>query len=213
MDGEGTVSEAPAIIDAPLGLKLDLGCGLRPKEGFDGVDIASPAAKYRVDLTKFPWPWPTASADEIYSSHFVEHLDARLVVPSDISLTGNAEEDERRRIMYIGQDLLLAFFDECYRILKPEGSMLCIFPCARSDGAFQDPTHRRFLNQNTMAYLSKKGREDLSVSHYKVRCDFDSDIQSAGPMQFINRHEDVQRLAYNHYWNTVWELHATLKPK
>lgn len=66
------------------------------------------------DLTKFPYPFEDESIDGAFSSHFIEHLDG----PTRIK-----------------------FFNEMYRILKPNARMRHIHPHYRSVRAIQDPTH------------------------------------------------------------------------
>jgi predicted SAM-dependent methyltransferase len=58
-------------------VKLDLGCGPNPKEGYIGVDIIKYPNVHKVlDLTK-PWPWKNNSVDEIHCSHFIEHFNSK----------------------------------------------------------------------------------------------------------------------------------------
>ena len=53
-------------------LRLDLGAGMRPKEGFIGVDILPfKESVIRCDLRKAPWPWKDGSVDEVHCSHFL----------------------------------------------------------------------------------------------------------------------------------------------
>lgn len=105
-------------------LKLDLGCGPNPREGFAGVDrIAFNERIQEFDLRQ-PWPWADQSVSEVWCSHFVEHL----------------EPHERCH-----------FFNELYRILKPnrrengrdvEGFATIVVPHWGSCRAYGDPTHR-----------------------------------------------------------------------
>jgi predicted SAM-dependent methyltransferase len=124
-------------------VRLNLACGQVPRDGFEGVDLWS-GATHQMDLLKFPWKWASSSVDELYSAHFVEHIPMELT-PS-------------------GQDLFLAFFDECWRILKNGGVMTVVCPNARSNRAFQDPTHRRFIVGETFMYLSDEWRTRFSWS-------------------------------------------------
>ena len=77
---------APKLVEAasPSLIKLDLGCGLNPREGFEGVDLYGEKAKHKVDLFKFPWPFKDASVDEIHASHFLEPIPAREVEERDL---------------------------------------------------------------------------------------------------------------------------------
>ena len=56
-------------------VRIDLGCGNKKKEGFIGFDMKKgSSADHVCDLTK-GIPLPGNSVDEIYSSHFLEHVD------------------------------------------------------------------------------------------------------------------------------------------
>lgn len=200
--------EAPKLIeDTETELpKLDLGCGLDPKKGFEGVDLYSPAP-HKVDLLKFPWPWADESVGELVSSHFIEHIPAREVGPGDLSA-----EPHRGLTDFLGQDMLFAFMDECWRVLRPAGTLLLVFPCARSDGAFQDPTHRRYLNQNTLRYFTEEGREHYRVSHYKVKCNFQLlQLTPAGLVELTLMHPLVQARRMNGEWNVVLEFQQQMR--
>lgn len=171
-------------------LKLDLACGQTPKEGFEGVDAYAPNVKYKIDLLQFPWPWQDSSIDEIHCSHFIEHIPM----------------EERA-----GKDLLFCFFDECYRILKPNGIMTVICPNARSNRAFMDPTHRRFIVAETFFYFSENWRQKNKLDHYDVNCNFQAQVipMIAPEIQEENK-ETLHRLMFL-YWNTVLDWQATLK--
>jgi SAM-dependent methyltransferase len=55
-------------------VKIDIGCGVRKKEGFIGLDeMAGSAADVVADLTK-GLPFKDNSVDEVWSNHFLEHL-------------------------------------------------------------------------------------------------------------------------------------------
>jgi len=187
-------------------LKLDLGCGQNPKEGFDGVDLYAPNAKYKVDLFKFPYPFEDNSVDEIHCSHFVEHLPCREVEARDIAV------DLLEATRFRNQDFFFAFFDECYRVLKPEGTMFVAVPFGRNTRAFQDPTHRRFIMAETFGYLWKPWREANRLDHYNVRCNFASDVRPIvmEEMNLLAPERAAHKM--NVEWNAVLDLHVTLKP-
>jgi SAM-dependent methyltransferase len=209
-------AEAPPILvevaPSPL-LRLDLGCGHRPRDGFEGVDLHSPSAKHKVDLFRFPFPWADRSVEALLSSHFIEHLPARDVEERDLVLEGSGHREIRQE--FIGKDFLYAFMDECHRILAPGGTFLVIVPNQSWDGAYQDPTHRRFLNQNTFLYFNRTQREQMGVDLYsRASCDFMiSQMTPVGPEDFALRAAEVQERAFKHYRNTVYEWHITLQKK
>jgi len=81
-------------------VRLNLGCGEYPIQGFINVDAASLPGVDMV-LTVPPLPWPDAAASEIYMGHCLEHFDRE---------TGA---------------YLLA---ECYRVLEPGGTLGVVVP-------------------------------------------------------------------------------------
>jgi hypothetical protein len=186
-------------------LKLDLGCGRRVKEGFEGVDLYSKEATHQVDLFKFPWPWADECVGTLYSSHFLEHVPARDVEERDIRTKSHIDQ-------FLDQDFLFAIMDECWRILAPGAVFTIVVPNARSDGAFQDPTHRRFWNQMTFAYFQKHRREELDVGHYRTVTDFELiQLTPVGPVEIGLMHPEVQQKKWRAEWNAIFEWHAQFR--
>lgn len=168
-------------------MKLNLGCGRRPLEGYVNVDIAD-GANWVVDLFKFPWPWADGSVDEIYSRHFFEHVPGKL---------------------------RFKFMDECYRILKPGGKMMFIVPYYSTVWAVQDPTHEwPPICEASFWYFNRGWREDQKLDQYDVKCDFDFKIgyQAVNGLKYdisqMSEEDGVQ--AINHYLNVVSEIHVEL---
>lgn len=191
--------------DAPV--RLDFGCGQNPKEGFEGVDLLAPNPKHRIDLWKFPLPWEDSSVDEIFSSHFLEHLPMREVEERDL-YPGISEE---LREEFLGKDFLFAFMDECWRILKPDATMTVHVPNARSDRAFQDPTHRRFFVEWTFAYFTSDWRAANKLDHYRVKCHFGIHVNPIVPVELTTLHAEAQAKRFRENWNTVLDWVAVMK--
>lgn len=113
--------------------KLNLGCGMRPHEGYLNIDREQ-GAKYDVrwDLEATPWPFAEAdSVDEIRAEHTLEHLG-----------------QEPRVFCEIICDI--------HRLLKPGGLLTVIVPHHCSDGYFGDPTHVRAITPQLMSLFSRK---------------------------------------------------------
>lgn len=148
-------------------IRLDLGSGSRPREGFQGVDIAELAGVEAFDLVSGQrWPWKDSEVEELCSSHFIEHIAADYV---DVS-SPNPSAPYINRI--VKQDRLLFFFDEAYRVIRPGGLFHLVWPSLKSTDAFRDPTHRRFLPLEFTHYLSRAGRQAMGVEHYVAHCNW-----------------------------------------
>lgn len=201
-----TIGKSLSLAAEPKILKLDLGCGQNPKDGFEGVDILGGKAKHVCDLFKFPWPFKDNSVDEIHCSHFLEHIPAREIEARDLS---NDDNIDRER--FIGQDMLFAFMDECYRIMKKDTWMHVVVPSGRSSRAFWDPTHRRFFMQETFLYFAAEWRKLNGLDHYRVRCNFGIDCGQSIPTEETLFSQDAQQMRFKHYWNVTADWIAKLK--
>lgn len=168
-------------------LKLDLGSGQSPREGFEGVDfVAAPGVKHVVDLLKFPWPFKSASVEEVHCSHFFEHVPAKL----------------RGKWM-----------DELYRVLVPEGKATIICPYYTSIRATQDFTHEwPPISPNSFLYFNKGWREQNKLTHgwYDLRCDFDFVYGYAINANWAARNDEARNFAVQNYINAIDDLHVTL---
>jgi hypothetical protein len=205
---------APTLVEASStpDLRLDLGCGQNPKDGFEGVDLYGDKAKHKVNLFQFPFPFADSSVTEINCSHFMEHIPAREVEERDIAAHGTTWSTlnpdggpvmRARREQFVGQDMLFAFVDECYRILKPDGWITIVVPSARSNRGFQDPTHRRFFVQETFCYFARPWREANGLGHYRVRCNLVGDIGWSLPSEESLKSQESQQMRFMHYWNVM----------
>lgn len=106
-------------------MKIDLGCGKNKKEGFFGIDIQNfPDVDLVCDCNQ-RIPLDDNVADEIHANDFLEHL----------------QNDKRIHII-----------SEIWRILKPGGLFYSYTPSTDCRGAYQDPTHYSFWNENSFKY-------------------------------------------------------------
>lgn len=185
------------LVAAPPLIKLDIACGQNKQPGFVGIDIAPCEGVDIVhDLWTYPWPLSDSSVEVAFCSHYVEHIPMEYV-----------QHNGRRK------DALLAFFDELYRVLVPEGQVTIVSPYWSSIRCWQDPTHRRAINENTFLYTWKWWREQNRLDHYGVECDFDFSYGYALDGLVTSRTEDYQRFAIRHYTNTVNDIQCTLTKK
>lgn len=193
------------------GLKLDLGCGEVPKEGFKGVDLYAPKADFKVDLRKYPWPWADGSVDEVFSSHFFEHIPGPERIP---------------------------FMDELWRVLKPcecsgpcpvikdaAGNTLASAFCPKGGGtatfvtpywssprAIQDPTHAwPPIHQNTFMYFDRNWKKMNKLEHYLGKCSFNFSYWLLTTPETASKEvKEVQPFWTEHYLNSVNDIQVLL---
>jgi hypothetical protein len=193
-----TASTPKAKLHAPEPeLRLDLGCGQTPKEGFEGVDRFAPEAAHKVHLWDGQaWPWPESAVSELHASHLIEHIDA-----------GYLED---------GIDALMWFFSEAWRVAKPGATFKLVWPALQSVRAFQDPTHRRFIPMQTLMYLDRNWREMNKLQHYLGSGACDWVMETCTPtcsVENSRRADVVQQRMFVECWGFSEDFVATLRAR
>ena len=170
-------------------IKLDLGCGPKPKEGFIGADIRDYG---RSDILvcdlRGPWKWDDGSVDEVYANHFVEHLAA----PDRIH-----------------------FANELYRVLKPDGTAEIIVPHYASGRAYGDLTHQwPPVSEFWFLYLSRAWRE-ANAPHTcdDYTCDFVVEWGTTLDPPIALRNQEFQQFATRYYREAAQDLVSTWRPQ
>ncbi len=174
--------------------KLDVACGQNKQVGFTGIDIAGDADIVH-NLNVIPWPIKTSSVESVFCSHYVEHIPH------------HREGWER--------DGWWMFFDELWRVMKDGAQAEFIHPYVRSDRAFWDPTHVRFIHEVTWHYLDRNWREVQGLDHYPVKCDFEVVTLSllGIPDDYLARNVETQNFQRAHFWNVVNDLGVLIKAR
>ena len=162
--------------------KLDLGCGPHPKEGFTGVDIMDFGQDIVADLRK-RWPWKDGSIEEVHCSHTVEHF------------TG----EER-----------IHFFNELYRVLKPDGKCTMIVPHWASVRAYGDVTHQWPPISEMFFYYLTKAWRDGNAPHVPFTCNFETTWGYAISPLWQTKSQESQQFAATHYREVIADTIATL---
>lgn len=199
---------------AKVGTKVDLACGTQPRLGYIGVDampldvlvdktkgvegsIAGPEYDSYIqhNLYEMPWPFADNSLAAVYSSHFVEHIPH--TYPG----------------WDVNKDGWWVFFEELYRVMEDGGIAEFVHPFSRSDRAFWDPTHTRYIHYQTWFYLNRQQRIQLGVNHYAPDIDFEVlEIQTIHePSLLDGRSADVIEFARQFYFNPTDDLFVVLK--
>lgn len=106
---------------------IDLGCGRRKIPGTYGIDCQRLDGVDLVCDCNEIIPLDDNVAESVNANDFLEHV----------------QNDKRIHIM-----------SEIWRILKPNGILYSITPSTDGRGAFQDPTHFAFWNENSFLYYT-----------------------------------------------------------
>lgn len=164
-------------------LKLDLGCGKNKQPGFLGVDNISFDGVDLVHDLRTPWPWEKESVQEVYCSHFLEHLT-------------NAER--------------VHFYNELYRVLKKDAKASIIVPHWSSGRAYGDPTHQWPPVVEFSFYYLDKGWREVNAPHCGLVCDFLATWGYSLAPLWNTRSQETQMFGVNHYREVAQDLMATL---
>lgn len=175
-------------------VRLDIGCGPNKREDFTGIDRHKfKGVDIVCNVAKAKLPFKPNSVDEVYASHFIEHLT----------------QDERCH-----------FLNELFRVLKPTGMATLIAPHWASNRAYGDPTHKwPALGEMFFWYLDKKWR-DTNAPHTDKKylktgyaCDFEfTYVYNIHPELGVKAPE-AKQYAVNFYKEAVQDIVATLKPR
>lgn len=176
---------------------LDIACGQNKQQDAIGIDI-SPCDGVDIvhDLWTYPWPIEDSSVESAFCSHYIEHIPMEYVYHNTKT-----------------KDALLAFFDEVYRILVPDGQITIVSPYWMSIRSWQDPTHRRAVSEHTFLYTWKEWRSQNKLDHYNVECDFDFSYGYVMDPSWSSRSEEALRFAVKYYQNVVNDIQCTLTKK
>ena len=115
-------------------VKIDLGCGKTKPDGFIGIDIAAGEGVDIVHDLSQGIPMDDNSVDYVRAYDFVEHL------PNKINT-----------------------MNEIWRVLQHGGLADIFVPSTEGSGAFQDPTHVSFWNENSFLYFTNKEKAYLEL--------------------------------------------------
>ncbi len=95
--------------------------------------------------------------------------------------------------------------EEVYRVCKPGAVVYIISPYYTSRGAFRDPTHVRFIAEDTFPYFQEPNPYGIKTNfhvqkvHFKYRA------------LFRYFPECIRKIFRKHLWNVADELTVTFK--
>lgn len=130
--------------------KLNIGCGRHVLNGYINVDKIDHPGVIRLDMFQYPWPFDQNTFDEFICSHIVEHIPHE-AKPSILTATSPAFLARWQELEHL--DGFFAFFAEIWRTGVNGARVHVTAPHGFTYGAFQDPTHTRYLVPQTFSYL------------------------------------------------------------
>jgi len=125
-------------------MKVNLGSGKDYREGWVNIDIG-PNLKTDIvyDLSK-GIPLEDNVADEVLSSHFIEHIQDTIFIMNEI-----------------------------WRICKDGATVTIKVPHQSNPLAFADPTHKRIFNEESFKYFCSNTEHYHTHLEYGILCNFE----------------------------------------
>lgn len=120
--------ETQRLIEAGVGLKLNLGSGERRLPGFTNVDcVTVTKPDILADLNEPLSELPAGSVDAVYARHTLEHVEK-----------------------------LVPLLEELHRVCRPNAEIEIIVPHFSNPYYYSDPTHVRFFGLYTFYYFAEE---------------------------------------------------------
>ena len=155
---------------------VDIGCGAKKLNGAFGLDRRKrPGVDIICDFENAV-PLRTNSVDVVYMSHIMEHI--RDLIP---------------------------FLEEVYSVCRPEAEVRVIVPYYTSRGAFRDPTHVRFITEDTFQYFEPPTDYGIKTNFRIEKIDFDM----RKPFRYVPKY--FQKRFRRYLWNVVDNMSVTLR--
>ncbi len=155
---------------------VDLGCGNNKVEGAWGFDLRREPGVQVLSNIEHGLPIKTDSVDVVWARHVIEHV----------------------------RDLI-GFMEELSRICRPGGAVEIDVPYYTSRGAFRDPTHVRFIAEDTFEYFEPPTDYGIRTQFRIERITYDV----RKPFRWFPAY--VQKRCRRYLWNVVDNMHVTLR--
>lgn len=155
---------------------VDLGCGSKKIDGAIGLDRRlEPGVDLICDF-EHELPLKTNSVEIMNMSHIMEHV--RDLIP---------------------------FMEEVYRVCRPGAKVRIVVPYYASRGAFRDPTHVRFITEDTFQYFEQP-------TDYGVKTNFRIEniaYDMRKPFRYFPKY--FQKRFRRYLWNVVDNMSVALR--
>ncbi|HEU4686222.1 MAG TPA: methyltransferase domain-containing protein [Nitrospira sp.] len=155
---------------------LDIGCGPAKMPGTIGVDRRRISGVDVVCDIEQELPFKTSAVDRIWMRHVMEHV----------------------------RDLV-RFMEEIYRISRDGAAIEVVVPYYTSRGAFRDPTHVRYITEDTFQYFEPPTDYGIKTDFRIERIHYDM----RKPFRWFPRY--LQKRCRRYLWNVVDNMEVTLR--
>ena len=155
---------------------IDIGCGTKKLDGAFGLDRRKELGVNVICDFEHAVPLKTNSVDVVYMSHVLEHI----------------------------RDLV-SFMEEVYRVCRPGAEVRVIVPYYTSRGAFRDPTHVRFIAEDTFQYFEPPTNYGIKTNFKIEKIEYDV----RKPFRYFPQY--FQKRFRRYLWNVVDNMRVTLR--
>jgi SAM-dependent methyltransferase len=149
-----------------------------------------------------------------YSTDAKEGHDSRLPGYTNKEMYQDGSVDE-----IIGDNViekvpnLVAFIEECYRLLKPGGKAVFTSPHYSSGAAWASPLVVRGVCESTLNFSSKEWRTQYKFSEVPTVIDFEVTGQMAVDQDTLCRNDEAKAFWMKRFTNVVQHIILTLVKK
>lgn len=158
------------------GLVIDIGCGAHKQPGTIGIDYRRLAGVSVVCDFERGLPFGDGSIAGAYSIHSIEHM----------------------------RDLI-TFMEELYRVCAPGAKVYVKTPYYASRKAFVDPTHVRFMTEESFGYFASPNYYGLNTNFRVVSITYNM----RKPFKFLPAY--FQKRCRRYLWNVCEEMTVILE--
>lgn len=166
----------PKLLERPAGPVLDIGCGAHKQPGTVGIDCRALSGVEVVCDFERGLPFKDGTVAAAYSIHSIEHM----------------------------RDLI-RFMEELYRVCAPGAKVYVKTPYYASRKAFVDPTHVRFMTEESFEYFKAPNYYGLKTNFRTLAIEY----VMRKPFKFFPDY--VQKRCRRYLWNVCEEMAVTLE--
>jgi SAM-dependent methyltransferase len=203
------------LVERPK-IKLDIGCGPNPREGYVGVDSIDFGKNLVADLRHAMWVFskPHESMVEISMGH-----EVRYKLPDNSVEAANCSHFLEHLTNLDDRWERVKFWNELWRVMMPDAVLNLILPHWCSARYYGDPTHKEPWSEWAFLYLDKNWRAS-NAPHADAKhnangycCDWEYTVGYGVHPEFQPKNATTQQFALQFYKDAATDIIATMKPR